>query len=363
LGGIQSAGSALADAAGSAASWVGNAASVAAGWVKAGAQALLAAGRFLVVKTAQLAVAAATKAWTAAQWLFNAAMDANPITLIIIALIALAAGFAYLWTHSAAFRDFWIDTWHVIEDAAKAVWHFLQRAFSDISQWISDAWNAIKSATQTVWRWFADFVRVQVQIVQAIIGWFASLPGKFHEWFDEAKQAIIQKATEAVTWLTGLPGRFLNALGDVGSVLFKAGKSILDGLLNGLKSAWNDVSGWVSQVGGWISNLKGPIEVDAVLLTPHGSAIMQGLLEGIQSQMPALEAQLGHVTATVRASVAPAIPATSTVGAHGAGGTVVNINVTGNHVLSDRDLDPLIDRMGRAIATRILPQGGLRVAM
>jgi hypothetical protein len=82
--------------------------------------------------------------------------------------------------------------------------------------------------------------------------------------------------------------------------------------------------------------------------------------------MPALEAQLGHVTATVRTSVAPAIPATSTVGAHGAGGTVV-VNMKGAfegaHVMNERDMDQLADKMGRALATRILPQGGLRVAM
>jgi hypothetical protein len=364
LGGIQSAGSALADAAGSAASWVGNAASVAAGWVKAGAQAVIAAGRFLAVKTAQLAVAAATKAWTAAQWLFNAAMDANPITLIIIALIALAAGFAYLWTHSAAFRDFWIDTWHVIEDAAKAVWHFLQQAFSDIAAWIKDAWHGVQAVTQTVWRWFTDFVMMQVNAAKAVIGWFGKLGSLFAGWLRDAVGAVSTGVGNVIIWFSSLPTKILGLLKDAGSWLFGIGQSILNGLLNGLKSAWNDVSGWVSQVGGWISNLKGPIEVDAVLLTPHGSAIMQGLLEGIRSQMPALEAQLGHVTATVRTSVAPAIPATSTVGAHGAGGAIeVHNHFEGAHVMNERDMDQLADKMGRALATRILPQGGLRVAM
>ena len=43
----------------------------------------------------QFVVTAATKAWTAAQWLLNVAMNANPIGLIITGVAALAAG-AYL---------------------------------------------------------------------------------------------------------------------------------------------------------------------------------------------------------------------------------------------------------------------------
>lgn len=42
-------------------------------------------------KVGTLAVAAAKKIWTAAQWLLNTALLANPIVLIIVAIIALIA--------------------------------------------------------------------------------------------------------------------------------------------------------------------------------------------------------------------------------------------------------------------------------
>jgi hypothetical protein len=67
-------------------------------------------------KTAEIATAAATKAWAAAQWLLNAAMTANPIALVIGLVIALGAAIflAYKkvgWFHNAVTDAFnWIKT-------------------------------------------------------------------------------------------------------------------------------------------------------------------------------------------------------------------------------------------------------------
>lgn len=52
------------------------------------------AGYMVVTKASTVA----TQAWTAAQWLLNAAMDANPIGLLVAATAAAAAGIAYLAT-------------------------------------------------------------------------------------------------------------------------------------------------------------------------------------------------------------------------------------------------------------------------
>lgn len=67
----------------------------------------------VAVKTAALTVA--THAQTAAQWLLNAAMNANPIMLVITAITALVAAFAILWNKSEGFRNFWINLWNGIK--------------------------------------------------------------------------------------------------------------------------------------------------------------------------------------------------------------------------------------------------------
>jgi hypothetical protein len=58
----------------------------------------------LIVNAAMAVAAAATSAWAAAQWILNAAMSANPIGLIVLAVAALAVGIVVAYRHSATFR-------------------------------------------------------------------------------------------------------------------------------------------------------------------------------------------------------------------------------------------------------------------
>ncbi len=68
----------------------------------------------LVTKTA----AVATKAWAATQWLLNAAMSANPIALVVIAVAALVAGIVIAWKQSATFRAVVTGAFGAVKNAA-----------------------------------------------------------------------------------------------------------------------------------------------------------------------------------------------------------------------------------------------------
>lgn len=50
-------------------------------------------------------VSAATKAWAATQWLLNAALTANPIGVIVVAVAALVAAFVLAWKKSDTFKS------------------------------------------------------------------------------------------------------------------------------------------------------------------------------------------------------------------------------------------------------------------
>ena len=60
-------------------------------------------------------VTVATKAWTAAQWLLNVAMNANPIGIVITGIAALVAAVVYCWNKFAGFRAFILTMWNTMK--------------------------------------------------------------------------------------------------------------------------------------------------------------------------------------------------------------------------------------------------------
>jgi hypothetical protein len=62
-------------------------------------------------KVAMVATSVATGVATAAQWLWNIAMDANPIGLLILGIAALVAGIVWVATKTTWFSDLWKLIW------------------------------------------------------------------------------------------------------------------------------------------------------------------------------------------------------------------------------------------------------------
>jgi hypothetical protein len=87
----------------------------------------------------------AIKATRAAVILFNAALRANPIGLVISLLAGLVAGFVYLWNNNKGFRDFWL-----------AMWKKIQSATGSAVSWIKNKFNDFKAALKTVKNTFDD---------------------------------------------------------------------------------------------------------------------------------------------------------------------------------------------------------------
>lgn len=90
-------------------------------------------------------------------------------------------------------------------------------------------------------------------------------------------QQIVSGAWQAV-WgiLCGIGNLIRGAFAGAGTWLWNAGKSILNGLLSGLKAAWHGVMSFIGGIGDWIVKHKGPISYDRVMLKPAGQAIMRG---------------------------------------------------------------------------------------
>lgn len=93
---------------------------------------------------AQTAAAAGAKAWAAAQWVLNAALSANPIGLVIIAIAALVAGIIIAYKKSETFRNIVQAAFRGIQAAAQALVRGFKAAMDGIARAATATWNAIK---------------------------------------------------------------------------------------------------------------------------------------------------------------------------------------------------------------------------
>lgn len=112
-------------------------------------------GSFLLVLKWGSIMAAATKAvkaTRAAILLFNAALRANPIGLVVSLIAGLVAGFIYLWNNNKAFRTFWINLWEKIQDASGKAINWVKGKFNDFKS----AFNTVKTVFGNIQKTISD---------------------------------------------------------------------------------------------------------------------------------------------------------------------------------------------------------------
>ncbi|WP_406735349.1 hypothetical protein OG508_28050 [Streptomyces sp. NBC_01108] len=140
-----------------------------------------------------------------------------------------------------------------------------------------------------------------VQKVRLRLGEFViALQQKVKDGALQFTQGVNRMASDAVAKVRDLPNRIRGALGNLGSLLYSAGANIIQGLIDGIRSNIPSVQGVLSGLTNMIPEWKGPRRKDATLLTPAGRLIMQGLIKGITATTPALRSSLKAVTADLK---------------------------------------------------------------
>ena len=135
----------------------------------------------------------ATKAWTAAQWLLNAALDANPIGIVVMALGALVGALIYAYNHSEDFRRIVNLLWEAFKD-------FTMLLSGIVRKWLEKVITQFREASQAVMqfsRWLAS-----TEVFQAIAKWA--------KWIYELVIKSIEKAIGAIRTLIDTLRRLFN---------------------------------------------------------------------------------------------------------------------------------------------------------
>lgn len=191
-----------------------------------------------------------TKLATAAQWLFNAALSANPIGLVIIGLVALIAGLAYLWNTSEGFRNFWINALESIKNTCKVAVDGISKFFTDTIP------NAFKSLINSAKSTKDFFVNGFEYLKNAVYNFGTLLVTKFKNWCDEVwilfTQTIPSWIQSIVDWFSELPHHIGFALGFVVTKLIMWGVDMFNYITT-------NVPIWIDNITNWFAQLPGRI--------------------------------------------------------------------------------------------------------
>jgi hypothetical protein len=187
---------------------------------------------------------AATIAWTIA-------LLANPITWIVLAVIALIAIFVALEVKFKFFSTIWMGTWGLIKTVAGAAWSFLRDSvFGPLGRFF----------TQTIPRW-------SVMVKEALVGAWSSAKARVSALVSGLLAWVTAKWNAWMGFFQGLPGRIASAA----SGMWDGIKSGFRAAVNFLIAGWNRLSFTIG--GGSIAGVSIP---SLTLSTPNIPFLAEG---------------------------------------------------------------------------------------
>lgn len=313
----------------------------------------------------------AIQAVTIAVRAMNLAWLMSPIGLTVLLIAGLVAAFVILWNKSEAFRNFWKGLWAGIQAAAGAVadWFTgtivpsLQRAWDQLStgvkavgDFIAGIWNWLRDISNAVWSTIGTIIFVIVNKIKSYIDSLITIVDRIRTFFENARAAAADKLNALVSFVASIPGRVMDAIGNLGSLLYNKGKDLVQGLINGITNMLGRLRDKAKELVGVIGRFlpgspakEGPLSGKGYVLkrgqrfvgdfargiadrASQARAAMDRMMGDAASRLPV---GVGASVATATAGIAPVVVSPAARPASGGGDnsqrtfTINNLNLNG----------------------------------
>jgi hypothetical protein len=147
---------------------------------------------------------------TAAQWLWNSALFASPLTWIVLAIAAVIAIIVLIATKTTWFQDLWRVTWGGIKDAAAAVGSWFRDTLWN--KWIKGAWDGIVNAGKNAWNWMKELPgKIKNTFARIADFLFAPFRTAFNRISDAWNNTVGRLSWTVPGWVPGVGGNSISA--------------------------------------------------------------------------------------------------------------------------------------------------------
>jgi hypothetical protein len=217
--------------------------------------------------------------------LFNLTLLKNPLFWIIGLVTLLGVAFYQLWQKKEEVIQYLTMAWDristLIGTSITNISNRLTLWFQNMVQWFSDTWDQIKA-------YFQGHFQSMLNLFQTSLSFITNL---WNNTWSSVQQFFGNIINSVVGSVSGLWQRFSQIFSNLASNAVTWGKSIIQGLINGITGRFTDLVDTAkmigSKIGGAVKSFFG-INSPARLMIDYGGSIAQGLQLGMEREEPQL---------------------------------------------------------------------------
>lgn len=271
---------------------------------------------------------------TAAQWLLNAAQNANPMMVIPTIIAAVVSALIVLWNTNEDFRNAVIGAWEAIKQTASDVWGGIVTFFTETipeawnsvvaffesaPEFFSGVWESIQNSFTEGWNNVVAFFTESIPAWLESVGtWFDELPYKLGYALGEAlakaqewganmlafvTETIPQIIQNIVDWFAQLPGRIWTWLTDTVQKLIAWGTQMVETGRAKAAETVEAVAGWFAQLPGriltWLTETVQKITAWGGEMVENARAKAQAVVDTVVTKFQELPGKVKEIGANI----------------------------------------------------------------